>query len=124
MTQPGEHPRDEPTPRQRLRRAPADRVPNNVFFTLLIPATFVFCGTILMYVMAGFGDPAAPINRVVDRYAFVVLIVEAGIVIAIGLIAMTIDRRRALSRRHLPEAKESLSPPACRFPSADFRSDS
>lgn len=99
---PADPPSFEPTPRQRLRRAPPDRVPNNIFFTLLIPATFIFCGTILMYVMAGFGDPNAPLNQIVDRYAFAVLIAEAVLVIAIGLIAMTIDRRRTLSRRPAP----------------------
>jgi hypothetical protein len=98
MSDPGSRELDLPTPRQKLRRAPVDRVPNNVLFTLLIPTVFIFCGTVLAYLMAGFGNPAAPINRLIDRYAFTALLVEAAVVLVIGVLAMTVDRRRTLAR--------------------------
>jgi hypothetical protein len=86
----------------------ANRPPDNLAFKLLIPLGFVFCATVLIYVVSGLGDQTIPLKRLITRYAPPLLAAEVVAVVVDGLIAMTIDRRRSLRMARLE--KENSRP--------------
>jgi len=86
----------------------ANRPPDNLAFKLLIPLAFLFCATVLIYVVSGLGDQNIPLKRLITRYAPSFLVVEVLAVVVDGLIAMTIDRRRSLRMARLQ--KENSRP--------------
>lgn len=87
----------------RARATP--RVPDNLFFRLLVPAGFLFCAAVLMSVMASLGHPESAVNIAIARYSPLVIGVLAGAILVLGIVAMTIDRRRTLQLRPNADTK-------------------
>jgi hypothetical protein len=89
--------RSSQSPAQRIRLPRAGpRAPDNLFFRLLIPAGFLFCAAILMFVMAGLGHPESAVNIAIARYSPIAIGILAGVILVVGIAAMAIDRRRTL----------------------------
>jgi hypothetical protein len=80
-------------------------VPDNLFFRLLAPAGFLFCAAVLMSVMAGLGHPESAVNIAIARYSPLAIGILAGAILVLGIVAMTIDRRRTLQLRRNSIAK-------------------
>lgn len=59
----------------------------------------VFCITVFLAVAATFGDPAHPLHDLINRFGTPVLLIEAGLLVVVGLLAMTVDRVLTLRRR-------------------------
>lgn len=70
--------------------------PAGLLFRLIIPATALFVITILAVIACVFGDPRAPAAKWLDQYANLLLTIEFGMIIALALAAMTVDRIRTL----------------------------
>ena len=68
----------------------------SLFFKLVIPATVLFIGTILALIACLFGDPDAPVSKWLEANGNTLLLWEFVAVIALSLLAMTIDRIRTL----------------------------
>ncbi|HIE98744.1 MAG TPA: hypothetical protein EYQ63_17480 [Fuerstia sp.] len=68
----------------------------SLLFRLVIPATVIFILTILALIASLFGDPRAPVSQWLEAYGNDLLIWEFIIVLAIALLAMTVDRWRSL----------------------------
>lgn len=65
------------------------------------PVSFLgglFCVSIFAWIAAGFGDPQAPVNRWIDRYGLIVILVETFAVVIAGLLAMALDRSATLAK--------------------------
>ena len=73
---------------------PGDRA--NPFWGAVIAAGFAFAVTCLVSVAATFGDAQGPMNQWAVHYGTMVVTVEAAVLIASALLAMTIDRRITL----------------------------
>jgi hypothetical protein len=97
-------PTDALHPDSRTGRLPRARsgpdVADNLFFRLLIPVGFLFCAAVLMSVMASLGHPDSAVNIAIARYSPVVIAILAGLILVLGMTAMTIDRRRTLRAQH------------------------
>ena len=68
----------------------------SLIFRLVIPATVIFILTILALIASLFGDPRAPVSQWLEAHGNALLIWEFVIVLAIAVLAMTIDRWRIL----------------------------
>jgi len=79
----------------------------SLIFRLVIPATVIFILTILALIASLFGDPRAPVSQWLEAHGNALLIWEFVIVLAIAVLAMTIDRWRIL---HGVEETAVLSP--------------
>jgi hypothetical protein len=73
----------------------------------VIAAGFAFAVTCLVSVAASLGDAHGPMNQWAIRYGTTVVTVEAAILIASALLAMTIDRRITVRQGKDPQAHES-----------------
>jgi hypothetical protein len=91
-----EGPAGETLPLTTRHRPLPPRAPDNFCFRLLIPAAFLFCAAILILIASGLGDPEAPVNRLVAKFAPAAIAILAASTLIIGFLAMTIDRRRTL----------------------------
>lgn len=74
----------------------------------------LFCISVFAVTTAAVvGDPAVPLTRWLMRYGNALLLIEAGLLVATGLSAMTIDRLRTLRRlRSAAAGPQSASPAA------------
>lgn len=68
----------------------------SLIFRLVIPATAIFILTILALIASLFGDPRAPVSQWLEAHGDALLVWEFVIVLAVSLLAMTIDRWRSL----------------------------
>ena len=68
----------------------------SLLFRLVIPATVIFILTILALIASLFGDPRAPVSQWLETHGNDLLIWELITVLALALLAMTIDRWRSL----------------------------
>ena len=64
----------------------------SLLFRLVVPAVVVFIGTILVMIAVLFGDPRAPVVGWIDQNTGWLLTVEFIVIIALALLAMTVDR--------------------------------
>jgi hypothetical protein len=94
--------------------------PSNPFFRLVIVAGAAFVVTILALVAAIFGDPRAPVAIFLDKHGGTIIVAEVSAILALGLLALVIDRRqtlRAVAENNAlpdPEALEPATPdPSC-----------
>jgi hypothetical protein len=67
----------------------------NPFFALTAAFAALFVVTILILVATVFGDPAAPMARLIDRYGGGLLAVEVIGLLVCGFVAMAVDRRQS-----------------------------
>jgi len=81
----------------------------NPFWGIVIGAAGGFCVTILAYLAAGLGSPAAPLNRFFTRYGFLLVCVETAVIVVAGLLALAVDRRQTLRGRR-PAAVDKDGP--------------
>lgn len=70
--------------------------PPNIFFRLTIVMGGLFAATIFALTASIFGDSSAPVHHFLNRYGGVVIGLEVVILLAVGLIALAIDRRHIL----------------------------
>ena len=91
----------------------------NPFFPLVALSSTAFAITVLALIVgAVLADPAAPLNRLLDRYGGRILAVEFATIFVTGLLALVLDRRQSApatpdARPHsLPEGEGSKSIPA------------
>ena len=82
-----------------MRPPPANRPPDNIWFKLLIPSGFLFCGTALSWVMSSFDRSGAPVVRWINRYAVWAILAESLAIVAFAVVAMTVDRRQTLKNK-------------------------
>lgn len=82
----------------------------NLFFRLTTLAGAVFVVTILSLVASIFSDPQAPPARFLNAHGTTLILWQVGAILVLGLLAMTMDRRRTL--RELRERGEQRQPPA------------
>ena len=68
----------------------------NLFFRLTTLAGAAFVVTILSLVAALFGDPQAPPARFLNAHGTTVIGWEVAVILFLGLLAMTVDRRQIL----------------------------
>lgn len=68
----------------------------NPFFHLVALLSVVFVVTILALVAAMLGDPAAPVNRFLDRHGGLLIGGEVVAILFTGLLALVLDRRQTL----------------------------
>jgi hypothetical protein len=73
----------------------------NLFFRLTTFAGVVFVVTILSLVAATFGDPQAPPARFLNAHGTTLIGWEVAAILAIGLVAMALDRRQTLRQIRL-----------------------
>ncbi len=76
-----------------------------ILFHLTAGATTAFIITILAMVATLFGDPAAPVNDWINRYATIVLAVEILAIAVLGTAAMMNDAR--ITRRERAETQRT-----------------
>ena len=84
-------------------------------FRLIVPVTAVFILTILALIASVFGDPDAPVSIWLDAHGNALLFWEFIAVVAMSLLAMTIDRVRMLFGRD--EERIAKQPAAEHVPS-------
>jgi len=75
----------------------------NLFFRLAAFSAAMFVVTVLALIATMFGNPHAPLNQFLDQYGGILIAVEVTGSLLLGVLAMTIDRRRIL--RQLQESK-------------------
>lgn len=80
------------------------RPPSNPFWGLVVAAAVLFCVSILAYIAAGFGQPEAPVNRFLMTHGAMIVAIEAGMTVALGIAALSLDRRQ--SRRSVEAGDE------------------
>ena len=79
----------------------------SLFFQLIIPATAVFCVTILSLIAVLFSDQRAPVARFLNRHGNALLIAEFVTVIVLSLLAMVLDRRQTLREQRKKQSSGS-----------------
>ncbi|REJ80130.1 MAG: hypothetical protein DWQ34_04095 [Planctomycetota bacterium] len=87
-----------------MNRSPEAPEPFNPFWRLVVASAVLFCVTILAYIAAGFGQPAAPVNQFLMRHGALIISIEAGVTVACGLAALSVDRRHTLQRQQPEDA--------------------
>jgi hypothetical protein len=73
--------------------------PRNPFFPLAVVCSGLFVVTILALLASVFGDPQAPLARLLERYAVRLMAGEVAAVLVTGFLALYVDRRQALRDR-------------------------
>ncbi|MES2790261.1 MAG: hypothetical protein V4719_11670 [Planctomycetota bacterium] len=68
----------------------------NLFFRMAAGLVLLFVITIFALIAILFGDPAAPIAKLLDRYGMQLIIVEMCAILITGALAMTVDRWQVL----------------------------
>ncbi|MCA9080947.1 MAG: hypothetical protein KDA58_10340 [Planctomycetaceae bacterium] len=87
--------------------------PGRHYFLPVTVSGFVFCVTLLMWCVASIGDPAAPLNQLMNRHGATIIFIETGIVAFLCVLAMTLDRRATLKKqRELADQRKLNSPTA------------
>lgn len=84
----------------------------NPFFplTAFFGASFAIT-TLATLVGSLLADPAAPLNKLLDQYAGILLVIEVVATLLSGLLALLVDRRQTLSQdatRQLSEMNDDL----------------
>lgn len=77
------------------------------FYPVIVLAA-IFCISIFIVIAATFGDPNIPLNKLINRHANSVLIVETVLLTLTTLGAMTVDRLRTL--RKLAQQTDDSTP--------------
>jgi len=70
--------------------------PPNLFFRLVLIFGSIFCVTVMSMIASLFGNPQAPPNKFFHNYGGWMIAIETALVLAIGFIALMIDRRRGM----------------------------
>jgi hypothetical protein len=70
--------------------------PRNPFFQLAVFCSGLFIVTILALLASVFGDPQAPLARLLDRFAGRLIAGEVAAILLTGFLALSVDRRQAL----------------------------
>lgn len=70
--------------------------PGRHYFLPVSIAGVIFCFSLFLWFAAAFGNPEAPINRLMNRYGTGIILIETGIVGFLCILAMTLDRRATL----------------------------
>ncbi len=65
----------------------------NIFFRIAAGLVGVFVVTIFSLIAVVFGDPAAPLARLLDRIGMQLIVGEMCAILIVGTLAMTVDRR-------------------------------
>lgn len=79
--------------------------PRNLFFPLVTFASGLFIITILAFLASVFGDPRAPLARLLEQYGGRVIGGEVAAILISGFLALFVDRRQTLrSRKDSPKA--------------------
>jgi|GEM_PF-881226 len=68
----------------------------SLLFQLVVPATAIFAVTVLSMIAIIFSDPRAPVAQWLDKHGNTLLAAEFVLVIALSLLAMTVDRIQIL----------------------------
>lgn len=93
-----------------MRLFSSDRT--NLFFRLTVLAGGAFAVTVLAVLSAAmFGEPQAPANRFLNTHAGGLLTGEVLAIVIFGLLAMAVDRRRALRQMRTADAGEKARTP-------------
>ena len=79
----------------------------SLLFQLIIPATAVFCVTILSLIAVLFSDQRAPVAQFLNKHGNALLIAEFVTVIVLSLLAMVLDRRQTLREQRKKQFSES-----------------
>jgi hypothetical protein len=83
----------------------------NPFFPLAAFCSALFIITILALVASVFGDPRAPLARLLDQYGGRLIAGEVAATLVTGLVAMAVDRRQSLRpRNHSAKASHDQQP--------------
>jgi hypothetical protein len=70
--------------------------PRNPFFPLAVFCSGLFVVTILALLASVFGNPQAPLARLLEQYAGRLMAGEVAAVLLTGFLALVVDRRQAL----------------------------
>jgi hypothetical protein len=70
--------------------------PRNPFFPLAVICSGLFVATILALVASVFGDPRAPLARLLERLAGRLIACEVAAILLTGFLALYVDRRHTL----------------------------
>ncbi len=70
--------------------------PGRHYFLPVSIAGVIFCISLFLWFAAAFGNPDAPINRLMNRYGAGLILIETGVVGFLCILAMTLDRRATL----------------------------
>ena len=81
----------------------------SLLFQLIIPATAIFCVTILSLIAVVFSDQRAPVAQFLNRHGGTLLIAEFVVVIVLSLLAITMDRRQTLRELRKKQLTENGS---------------
>lgn len=92
---------------ERMNSAPDDPDRPNMFFGLVIVSGSIFAITVLSIVATTFSTADAPVVRFLNKNGGKLLVAEVVATLAIGLIAMVLDRRQTL--RNQPHDSEDAS---------------
>ena len=68
----------------------------NPFFPLAALSSGLFIVTVLAILASVFGDPQAPLARLLDRFAGRLIAGEVLVILLTGFLALLVDRRQAL----------------------------
>ena len=79
-----------------MKRMPDPARSRNPFFPLAVFSAGLFIVTILALLASVFGDPQAPLARLLDRYAGRLIAGEVVATLAIGFLALAVDRLQTL----------------------------
>ena len=96
------------------QRNPLNSIPEKragLLFRLTAVVGAVFVITIFALVAAMLGDPEAPPAKFLNRHGTAIIIGEVGLILVIGLLAMTVDRiriLRGLARSDSPQSVETM----------------
>lgn len=79
-----------------------------LLFRLTAVAGAVFVVTIFALVAALLGDPEAPPAKFLNRHGTSLIVGEVGVILVLGLLAMTVDRIRTLQEIHRSDASRAV----------------
>jgi hypothetical protein len=84
---------DSPTPDKEtpVATSPLGRV--NIFFRIATGLVGLFVITIFALIAVLFGDPTAPVAKLLDRIGMQLILGEMFAILIFGTLAMTVDRR-------------------------------
>lgn len=69
----------------------------NLFFRIAAGLVLLFVVTIFSLIAVLFGDPAAPIAKLLDQFGMQLIVGEMCAILVVGALAMTVDRWQARS---------------------------
>lgn len=83
----------------------------NLFFRLVVAASLVFIVTIFAWLAVDLGNPQAPPARFLNEHAPTLIAWEVAVTIALGLLALVVDRCRTVRRDRDKRQESSAESP-------------